>query len=135
MRTRVHIYPALFIPSSVLLNLFHFVWKDSSSARDKSVLSTEEKNRDEKLEPRWIRNILASRWISRKLSPKNDNFFRRREKESFFPRHLRIEHVSAVIALPSLIKKTSLLAKDFDTRALFPVFLSKQRTLLLWPHD
>lgn len=61
--------------------------------------------------------------------------FRRREKESFFPRHLRIEHVSAVIALPSLIKKTSLLAKDFDTRALFPVFLSKQRTLLLWPHD
>lgn len=82
MRTRVHIYPALFIPSSVLLNLFHFVWKDSSSARDKSVLS-EEKNRDEKLEPRWIRNILASRWISRKLSPKND--FEDERKKVFFP--------------------------------------------------
>lgn len=130
MRTRVHIYPALFIPSSVLLNLFHFVWKDSSSARDKSVLSTEEKNRDEKLEPRWIRNILASRWISRKLSPKND--FEDERKKVFFPDTF-VSNMSPLSS--SLIKKTSLLAKDFDTRALFPVFLSKQRTLLLWPHD
>lgn len=66
--------------------------------------------------------------IAQIISP--EERFRTREGKFFFL-HPRIERVSAVIVVDK--ENISKLAKDFDTRALFPVFLSKQRTLLLWP--
>lgn len=68
--------------------------------------------------------------IAQIISPE-ERFRTRERKFFFFFLHPRIERVSAVIVVDK--ENISKLAKDFDTRALFPVFLSKQRTLLLWP--
>lgn len=92
------------------------------------MLSAEGKNRDEKFGASMDSKISStSRASNIRANYREKNDF---ERKFFFP-----SKMSPLSSCSLEIKKTSVPAKDFDTRALFPVFLSKQRTPLLWPHD